>query len=618
MSRAPFALVVPVTDGIPATLTVTLSQEIPSGTLLRLRASGVTMLRGLGIAAVRALDSEGLPGNNIELEIAHRFSGEEMQRDWMWHIRTLSVAVVRTPCQLKKGSQLEIETLPGSGLHVADLAWTLYVGTIPAVTSIDFVPVTDPLTLHFVAGSVAHLEAVLKPDGTVLVEQYDRYGNPTEPECKDEITVGIAGAERTTSAIQCVAATTFSGSEEMATTLQPGIRAVVADEAGRQALTNAWPVALDGTPIYFGEFHWHTDFSGDGQRSMVAALTSARDELALDFAGPADHLSPDGTYQHRLPIEQAEICSRFDDPGRFCTIPGAEISGRYGHANLHAADFDTFLAIVQRFAHELLPVWRKYPDTYPLDVLSALCPEGQAMIVPHHTNMDSSVQAGVVREDGRPFWCAMHWPLVTPLLRQGLRLVEIVQNRGAFESEATDAAWRVRWGGFGGSVQTALLRGHRIGFVAGTDNHMGWPTRLPDAPGYGGLTAIQAPALRGNTLFDALYRRRCYATSGARIVADATLNGRPMGSELRQEPGEPRDFNIRIYGTAPIAAVQVISMGVVVADLPVEPDTSDFVGTWSDARPGRPLQDTYYYIRVRQTDGHCAWLSPWWVDMQAH
>ncbi len=75
-----------------------------------------------------------------------------------------------------------------------------------------------------------------------------------------------------------------------------GTRGHVLDAAGRSATSNALPVAHDETPIYFGEFHWHTDFSGDGERTLQAALTSARDELGLDFAGPADHLAPDGTY----------------------------------------------------------------------------------------------------------------------------------------------------------------------------------------------------------------------------------------------------------------------------------------------------------------------------------
>jgi hypothetical protein len=81
------------------------------------------------------------------------------------------------------------------------------------------------------------------------------------------------------------------------------------------------------------------------------------------------------------------------------------------------------------------------------------------------------------------------------------------------------------------------------------------------------------------------------------IVADATLNGYPIGSELKLKPGQERRFQIRIQGTAPIAAVQIIHCGYVLADLPVEVDQSDFFGEWADERPGRPLEDAYYYVR---------------------
>ena len=612
MTRSSTSLTRSVTEGVPSSVLVTLTQGLPAGTLLRLRASGLSMLRGLRVSAAFAHTAAG----DVEMEIMHRYSAEELKHDWMWHIRALSIAVCRVPQQLDPGTELRVLTEARVCPKVADLTWTLYVGKVHALGDVELAQVTDPVQLHFVAGPADHIEAVLKPDGRVMAEQFDRFGNPARSETDDVLTAAVRGASAQIPVVPGLAATEFAvPSEDARAPLPVGLRVALVDRAERSATTNALPVAIDGTPVYFGEFHWHTDFSGDGQRSIAAALTSARDELGLDFAGPTDHMSPDGTYLHRLAIEQAEICRRFDVPGRFCTIPGAELSARYGHTNLYAADFDTFLSIVRRFPHELLPVWQEMPDAYPLDVLSALCPEGKAMIVPHHTNMDSSVKAGIVRDDGRPFWCALHWPQATPLLRQGLRLVEMVQNRGAFESEEPDEAWRVHWGRLGGSVQTGLMRGHRIGFVGGSDNHTGWPTRLTGKDGYGGLTAIQAEALEGGTLFDALYRRRCYATSGARIVADATLNGYPIGSELRQQPGDPRVFEIRIYGTAPIVAVQIVSVGTVLADLPVTGASLDFAATWADDRPGRPLQDVAYYVRARQADGHCVWLSPWWVDL---
>jgi len=225
--------------------------------------------------------------------------------------------------------------------------------------------------------------------------------------------------------------------------------------------------------------------------------------------------------------------------------------------------------------------------------------------------MDSWVRERVVREDGRPFWCAMHFPL--PAERSVVRLYEMVQTRGAFETEETDPLWRVADGGLGGSARTALLRGYRAGFVGGTDNHCGWPTRQGSRTC--GLTAVQAPSLDQPGIFRAFHDRRCYATSGARIVADATLNGHPMGSEIRLEPTAPRVFRIWIRGTAPIERVEIVHAGYVLARLPVAPDSLDFRAEWADERPGRPLEDAWYYVRARQADGHCAWLSPFWVDL---
>ena len=74
-------------------------------------------------------------------------------------------------------------------------------------------------------------------------------------------------------------------------------------------------------------------------------------------------------------------------------------------------------------------------------------------------------------------------------------------------------------------------------------------------------------------------------------------------------------FKIRICGAAPLEAVQIVSFGCVLAELPVDGKSLDFEAEWRDERPGRPLEDYYYYVRARQADGHRVWLSPWWVDL---
>ncbi len=567
-----------------------LDRPVQAGELIRISAAGPTMLDSLRINRVYA---DGAP--EISFEVVHRYTRAEMEQDWNWYISTGSMVVVRVPAVCPAGSHFVVEAgsrqqQAGGGNSPLDevarysgIVWTLAAGSVTEARALQAAPVAAPVDLRLMAGPAARVEAWLKPDGTVRACQFDAFGNPLGA---SEVFRPDAGSVDNTGRV----------------TLTSPFGAV---------RTNARPECLDGTPLWFGEFHWHTDFSSDGQRPLADALASARDELGLDFAGPGDHLWASGGYGRKGPKDQAQICCTFDEPGRFCTIAGAELSRRYGHANLYALDFDTFCGIVDRFPGELQPAWAKEPDRYGLDALIRLCVPGKSLLIPHHSNMDSFVRERVVHADGRPYWCALHFPL--PADRAILRLFEMVQSRGAFESEEADEDWRIYDGGLGGSARTALTRGYRIGFVAGTDNHCGWPTRGLGGL-YTGITVVQAPVLDTRSIFNALHARRCYATSGARMVADITLNGHPMGSEIVQEPGAERLFRIRVRGTAPLTHVQLIHLGYVLKEFELAPDSPDFDAEWADTRPGRPLEDAWYYLRIRQRDGHCAWLSPFWID----
>ena len=650
-----------------------LQRPLAAGTLVRFRAGGTQLLAGVRITEVRVEGGAPLP-------FAHRYERAEMETRWRWYITTKTMAVVRLPEALPAGAALEVsaeyqdrrmrgERVTGrptpqkSRDRYSGLSWWLQALAIAGVDAEQGEPVAAPFEVRFVAGEPDRLAVYRRHDGRLSVQHFDRVGNPAAATGsivvdagRRPISVSLAGGPAATNvsvpaaalsaaggaaqhedaahaAASPVAASAPSASSAGRGAARPGAsgsglelpiagtngRIVVCDDAGRSAVSNAAPLALDGTPIFFGEFHWHTDFSGDGQRPTADALRSARDELALDFAGPADHLSPAGTYRGssaernmtRTVAEQAGLCAPFEEPGRFCAVPAAELSRRYGHANIYADSWDLLLELTGRFAAELAPAWERQPARYDLPSLVRLCPPGRALVVPHHTNMDSYVREGVVREDGRPAWCAMHWP--QPANRDVVRLVEMVQTRGCFEAEETDECWRIWDGGLGGSVRTALARGYRLGFVGGTDNHSGWPTRKGD--GFCGLTAIQAPALAWGELFGALHARRCYATTGARIVADVTLNGHPMGSELHLQPGAERRLRVRIRGTAPLECVQVIHCGHLLAELPVADGSPDLDAEWTDDRPGRPLQDIYYYVRARQQDGECLWTSPFWIDL---
>lgn len=617
LSATPASLVLDIAASAPL-LAFALDRDVPAGTLLRISGDGYPTMQAMRVREVRNA-ADGKPLTEVL-----RFTREGAWADWNKFVMAKIMIVVRAGEELPAGTELVAETVwnhrgefeklpvPEFAPRFSDAFSTVSLGIVSAPLDTGFEAVAGPVVIRYVSGPPDRVAAFLKPDGRVLVNHYDAEGNPSEAE-PGTLTVRGPGIEQTAEAAPGLGATAF----RLDCVIPDGARIEVVDAAGRRATSNARPVGLGGQPVYFGEIHWHTDFSCDGQRPMEDALRSARDGLGLDFAGPGDHIWNEGLYgEGRGPAEQAAICRKFDEPGRFVTIPGAEVSARQGHANIYTENFDLLIELASQFKDKLAEAW-KDQSRYPWEALTGLCPTGRAMVVPHHSNADSG--RVVNPEDGRPFWGAIPWPV--PPERRATRLIEIVQSRGSFETEEPSEEWGIEVGGFGSSARSALMKGYRVGFTGGTDNHNGWPARshvparLERRGLRDGITGVLADRLDTETIFRALFERRCYATTGARIVADATLNGAPLGSELRMEPGKERRFHIRIHGTAPLAAVQVIHAGYVLADLTVEKDSPDFDAEWCDERPGRAPDDAYYYIRARQTDGHCVWLSPFWVDL---
>src|SRR5688500_18334730 len=71
-----------------------------------------------------------------------------------------------------------------------------------------------------------------------------------------------------------------------------------------------------------------------------------------------------------------------------------------------------------------------------------------------------------------------------------------------------------------------------------------------------------APENTTEAIFRALRERSTYATTGERILLDATMNGQPMGR--RVEATATRKLDARVSGTQPIEFVDVVKNGEVV------------------------------------------------------
>ena len=348
---------------------------------------------------------------------------------------------------------------------------------------------------------------------------------------------------------------------------------------------------------WWGDPHVHTRLS-DGAGSREFALAYARDVSLLDFTALTDH---DIEWHHawfaapaqRTSDEQwastGDVIRRYREPGRFAVLRGYEWTGRpWGDK-----------CVYFRSDHERIRRYEPGDAPTPEALFAALreAGPGQALAVPH-TPASS--------------FMGTEWSAHDPEVQ---RLAEVYSMHGG--SEFSGCPNEMINTVAGRHVRDALALGYRLGLIAAGDTHSSQPgnPRLAFGPyrtlkHKAGLTAVFAPAVGEEPIFDALVARRAYATTGARILLGFAVNGASMGEELAWSGG-PVAIRAAVHGTAPVAAVEIIRDGAVAVTL--RPATEDAEVSWTDpSGAGR-----YYYLRVVQDDGEIAWSSPVWLARPA-
>ncbi len=335
--------------------------------------------------------------------------------------------------------------------------------------------------------------------------------------------------------------------------------------------------------IYFGEMHsqmWHSMGTG----STAEFFTWGRDAAGLDFCAPANH------YNWRFEVTEdiwqnlVADCNRFNAPGRFVTLVSYEwggVSGS-GHKNVYyRGDSGPF------------HYWYRGEHENPDALWQEMAARGlDALTVPHHTKASGGVD----------------WRFRNDRYQ---RLVEICSKWDISEASGPH------------SVQAALAMGHRLGFVGGTDSHYGLANQGSYHVNDGnGLACVIAPELTRAALWQALHDRRCYATTGDRILLDFTIDGKPMGSDNAADLSglEPRRLHVRAAGTAPITRVEIVRNNRTIFS--ADPHRDVWEDEWADTADlsaaafaptfpnDRPF--VYYYLRLYQANRQRAWSSPIW------
>ena len=303
----------------------------------------------------------------------------------------------------------------------------------------------------------------------------------------------------------------------------PGLRRIVAVDSvyGLRAVSN--PIRVHAAEpelrLYWGDLHGQSaETVGTGTIEEYYAF--ARDIAAVDAVAQSgnDFEITDEVYE-----TLRETSQRYYQPGRFVTFHGYEWSGNTpagGDHNLYYLDDGPLRHSSHLHVDDITDA---DPAYYPFDHIYA-ANEGRqdVLLVPH--------------VGGRMANLDYHDPALEPN-------IEIASHWGRFEWFARDA----------------LARGLQVGFMAGSDDctgRPGWSGPTLAAHGTrGGLTGLLARELSREGLWEALFARRVYGTSGVRMLLDVTVDGHPMGSAY--ETATPPEIAVQVHGAGPLDRVEL-------------------------------------------------------------
>jgi len=167
----------------------------------------------------------------------------------------------------------------------------------------------------------------------------------------------------------------------------------------------------------------------------------------------------------------------------------------------------------------------------------------------------------------------------------------------------------------------AIQRGIRCGFIANSDDHRGAPgDSHPTArdrffSAHGGLVAAYAKELTRESLWDAFFARRVYATNGPRPMLTTNIGETQMGGEVVAPINTPLKFSFWTCLDGLLDRVEVMKDDLLIHSFFGERNqVSEFSGECEVRVEKSPHA---YYVRVFQSDGGRAWSSPIWLGPPA-
>ena len=309
----------------------------------------------------------------------------------------------------------------------------------------------------------------------------------------------------------------------------PGIRTIRVKDPRTGLAARSHPIRVTSSPArltpYWADFHGQSEET-IGTNSIDDYYTFARDYAGLDIAA---HQGNDFQVTDALWTTINGTARAFYRAGRFVTFPGYEWSGNTPLGGDRNVYYGAEGGKIVHSCHDLLP--------------------GKCSAFP----VASTATELFERLDGpEPFVFA----------HVGGRYADL-----AMHAEGLESAVEIHsaWGTFEWLLDDALTRRYRVGVVANSDGHKGRPgASYPGAGKFGslgGLTCVLARRLTRRAVLDAVRARHVYATTGARILLDVSVEAgsdHAIMGDLLTTTSDEVGLTVEAAGTAALERIDIV------------------------------------------------------------
>jgi hypothetical protein len=320
----------------------------------------------------------------------------------------------------------------------------------------------------------------------------------------------------------------------------------VVSDAG-QDLCASNPLRATDAPSALAHFWGDTHGQSNetlGTNTAREYFEFGRDKAHIDVIG---HQANDFQITGALWKQLNQLSAEFDSPGGFVCIPGYEWSANTavgGDRNVH---YRMEGEPIYRSSHALIAdatdITDEANDAHNAHELFARLKDKDCVVVAHVGGRYADIKFA-------------HDP----------RLETAVEVHSA-------------WGTFEWILHDAFERSFRVGIVANSDGHKGRPGACyPGASFFGssgGLTCFLAERLDREAIFEAMRRRRHYATTGNRALLDVSVLLTREGEVFERDPAigptrSVRSRRLMMGDVARVADDEIELVADVVASAPVE------------------------------------------------